>query len=256
MPLHAQHVTARHLDCFHNTIGRATRHAQRRRYVAQHLMMQAVHTSLGAIEIVRQRTTRKPHRVARNIAGFIEARVAVAVIKFDMLGERATELHVDELRAATDSEQRNTDAYRLSDDRKFPRVAIGLGMAKARFGLRVVEARVNVGAAGNHHAIEALQQLGHGRVTRQLDRKATGPRNGTRVLGEVQIKLGVGKCRRQMLGQASGWPTPTGNANQRFVHCDLRRSFWPKLPRNREPARSHGDGQGAVQRSATDCGTK
>ena len=99
----------------------------------------------------------------------------------DVLHERAAALDVHELEAAADAEHGQLAPARLAQQRELEGVAdlpLGRRLVRALLELGAVERRIEVGAAGEHEAVDAVEHLARilGAVgrRRQQDRHAAG----------------------------------------------------------------------------------
>ena len=126
--------------------------------------------SLNVLCAAAERVAEEPHCVAALRAVVVEAWVADTLVELDVLCEGSPEVDVQQLRTATDPEERYPVTDRSRDNGKFPLVALGFGSTEARVGLVAVEAGVYVGAAADDHPVETLHHLVDIGITRQLHR--------------------------------------------------------------------------------------
>ena len=84
--------------------------------------------------------------VARNLLG-------------EVLDEIAAARDVQQLKSAADRERRHVLLERCGEQSQFPRVAARLRHIRLRMRLGAVERRVDVGAPGEHNAVQRLERL-------------------------------------------------------------------------------------------------
>jgi hypothetical protein len=85
--------------------------------------------------------------------------VGVADVVGQVLDQRAAERDVQQLHAAADPEHRQVAFQRAQRQRDLRAVAVGPGVGGLGMALDAVGARVDVRAAGEHQAVEAVEHV-------------------------------------------------------------------------------------------------
>ena len=138
----------------------------------------------------RERTGLEPHLVVAEDA----RRVTVQVEPVEVLLERPSAGHVQELHAAADAEQRQLALTGAVGKGELEAVALGARLGDLRVGAGAVGRRVDVHAAGKHEPVEAVEQLvgrlGHVVVRRQHQRERAGSLDRERVGAREHVGLG------------------------------------------------------------------
>ena len=109
----------------------------------------------------------------------------------EMLDERAAPGHVEDMHTAADRQERQLRVGGRADERHLEPVPPAVGRVRLLVRGGIVQGGVDVGAAGEHDAVEALRQPGHavGRDRGEDDRRSAGAFHGAGVAKRRQDGL-------------------------------------------------------------------
>jgi len=177
------------------------------------LVVQGRHPGLGT-EPLAHRAARIEVNLVRGHLVRIRRVPVVAHRVREMLDERAAPGHVEDVHAAADREERQLRVDGRADERHLEPVPAAVRLVRFLVRDGVVQRGVDVGAAGEHDAVEAFSQPVHavGRDRGENDRRSAGAFDGP----------GIGQRREDGLANPIA-PVRglelTGNPNERAGHA-------------------------------------
>ena len=194
VPLHADYRIVGRLDGFAQSVGAVCRSAQRGRNIFHRLVVERIDFQCVSLCNFGQFGVGGDCHLVRRFGAWRAALVVAeqrgGVLRVDVLIERAAHLHIQNLHAAADAQNRRLVAARIVD--KAQVVSVARGIDGAAFGnyLFAEIVRVDVGTATQHKSIE----LAHGGGQRRF---VVGYGNEQRRASSQhhRLHIGIGNAR-------------------------------------------------------------